>query len=357
MKQLKKILAVTLCMLMAFSVMSIGVGAENEAKTLKILSYNVAGLPIDIDVPLKQAAIGKYINENDYDIVAVQEDFTFHSFLADEVTNYPYQTIHSGSIPWGDGLNIFSKTKIYNESRTEWDSLSGVLDGGNDELTPKGYLYSVIELEGGVYLDFYVIHCDAYGDAGSVAARTDNFRQLSEEILSRETDRPVIVAGDYNAFLHQHNSSKNGDCGMYEYLIQGAGMKDGWVECHNGGDYNDFSYYIDKYGAGYNSTCGVWDSIERVAYKNGGGVELDITKLEYDMLSGDGLDDWSDHPALDLEFTYTKTDDFVENSDPLAEKKEDKYESIFRRIYYFLVDLVKLLSNWDGLMELLGVNK
>ena len=181
---------------MAFSVMSIGVGAENEAKTLKILSYNVAGLPIDIDVPLKQAAIGKYINENDYDIVAVQEDFTFHSFLAAEVTNYPYQTIHSGSIPWGDGLNIFSKTKIYNESRTEWDSLSG-----------------------------------------------------------------------------------------------------------------------------------------------------------------DGFDDWSDHPALDLEFTYTKTDDFVENSDPLAEKKEDKYESIFRRIYYFLVDLVKLLSNWDGLMELLGINK
>ena len=29
-------------MLMAFSVMSIGVGAETEAKTLKILSYNVA---------------------------------------------------------------------------------------------------------------------------------------------------------------------------------------------------------------------------------------------------------------------------------------------------------------------------
>ena len=142
---------------------------------------------------------------------------------------------------------------------------------------------------------------------------------------------------------------------LYETVVNG--MKDGWVECHNNGNYNDFSYYIEKYGAGYNSTCGVWDSIERVAYKNGGGVKLDITKLEYDMLSGDGLDDWSDHPALDLEFTYTKTADFVENSDPLAVKQENKKESIFRKIYYFFKDLVMILSDWDALMNLLGINK
>ena len=355
MKQLKKILALTLCALMIFSVMSMGAGAANEAKTLKILSYNVAGLPIDLDVNLKQAAIGRYLNVNDYDIVAVQEDFTFHPYLAGEITSYPYQTNHSGSIPWGDGLNIFSKTTLYNEYREEWETLSGVLDGGNDALTPKGFLYSVVELEDGVFLDFYVIHCDAYGDKGSQAAREDNFRQLAEHINSRKTDRPVIVAGDYNAFLHQRQG--NSDTGMYKYMVEGAGMKDGWVECHNKSDYNDFSYYIDKYGAGYNSTCGVWDSIERVMYKNGGGVELNITKLEYDMLSGDGLGEWSDHPALDLEFTYTKTADFVENSDPLAVKQADKKEGIFRRIYYFLKDLIMILSDWDALMALLGVNK
>lgn len=357
MKQFKRILACVLCLLMAFSVMSIGASAVGETNTLKILSYNVAGLPIDIDVPLKQSAIGRYINANDYDIIAVQEDFTFHSYLAEEVTAYPYQTVHSGSIPWGDGLNIFSKTPIYNEKRTEWNTLSGVLDGGNDELTPKGYLYSVIELEDGVYLDFYVIHCDAYGDAGSVEARKDNFKQLADEILARETDRPVIVAGDFNAFLHLHEKDPNGDTGMFEHLITRAGMKDGWVEQHNNGDYYDFSYYTNKYGSGYTSTCGVWDSIERVAYKNGGGVELDITKLEYVPLSDDQVGEYSDHPALDLEFTYTKTADFVENSDPLAVKKEDKTESIFRRIYYFLMDLVKIFSDWDALMALLGINK
>lgn len=355
MKNIRKTLAVVICMIIVLSSLVVFSSAEEESCTLKILNYNVAGLPIDIDVPVKQAKIGEYINSNDYDIVAVQEDFTFHSSLADEITQYPYQTIHSGSIPWGDGLNIFSKTKIYNESRTEWDTLSGVLDGGNDALTPKGFLYTVIELEGGVYVDFYTIHADAYGDIGSQQAREDNYRQLAEHINSRQTDRPVIVAGDYNAFLHQR--AGNSDTGIFEYMIEGAGMKDGWVECHNGGDYEDFSYYIDKYGAGYNSTRGVWDSIERVMYKNGGGVELDITKLEYVMLTDETFGELSDHPALVLEFTYTKTADFVENSDSLAVTTENKLESIFRRIFYFLKDLVMILSDWNALMELVGINK
>ena len=354
MKKLRSFLAVVLCLIMALSVLSIG-ATTAEAKTLKILSYNVAGLPIDIDVPLKQAAIGKYINASDYDIVAVQEDFTFHANLVEPITAYPYKTVSTGSIPWGDGLNIFSKTKIYNEEREEWDQLSGVIDGGNDELTPKGFLYSVIELEDGVYLDFYTIHADAYGDAGSVAARTDNFRQLAEHINARKTDRPVIVAGDFNAFLHTKRDGD--DTGLTPYMLGAAGMKDGWVECHNNGDYDDFSYYTDKYGFGYNATCGVFDSIERVMYKDGGGVHLEIKKLTYDVVEYDGLTELSDHPALNLEFTYEKTADFVENSDPLSVKKEDKAENIFRRIYYVIMDIIKILTNWDALMELLGINK
>ena len=354
MKKLRALIAVVLCLIMAMSVLSVTATA-NETKTLKILSYNVAGLPIDLDVHLKQAAIGKYINDSDYDIVAVQEDFTFHSYLDEQIKIYPYETNHTGSIPWGDGLNVYSKTKIYQEYREEWDMLSGVIDGGNDELTPKGFLYTVIELEDGVYLDLYTIHADAYGDAGSVAARTDNFRQLAEHINNRKIDRPVIVVGDFNAFLHQKTA--NSDTGVTKYMINGAGMKDGWVECHNNGDYDDFSYYIDKYGAGYNSTCGVWDSIERAMFKNGGGVELEITKLTYDVIEYDGMTELSDHPALNLEFTYTKTDDFKENEDDLTVKEEDEAENIFRRIYYFFMDIIKILTNWDALMELLGINK
>ena len=348
---MKKLLSVLLCLLLTLSLFSVTAAAGDEAKTLKIVSYNVAGLPIDIDVFAKQADIGRYLNASDYDIVALQEDFTFHQYLDEQMTSYPYTTVHTGGIPGGDGLNVYSKNTIYNEYRAEWEKLSGIIDGGNDALTPKGFLYTVVELEGGVYLDFYVLHADAYGDAGSVAARTDNFRQLAEHINSRQTDRPVIVAGDYNAFLHLGKG--NSDSGLYEYMIGGAGMKDGWVECHNNGDYADYSYYINKYGAGYTSTCGVWDSIERVMYKDGGGVHLEITKLEYDYITSEH-GELSDHPALDLEFTYEKTADFVENSDPLSVKTEDKKESIFRRIFYLLKDIILVLTDWDKLTALLG---
>ena len=352
MKKFKAIIALALAMIVALSFATMTVGAEYESKTLKIFCYNVAGLPIDLDVPLKQAAIGKYINDNDYDIVAVQEDFTYHSYLDEQIKTYPYKTIHTGSIPWGDGLNVYSKTTLYNEERQVWEKLSGVIDGGSDELTPKGFLYTVVELEDGVFLDLYTIHADAYGDAGSQAAREDNFRQLAEHINNRKTDRPVIVVGDYNAFLHQREG--NSDTGIYKYMIEGAGMKDAWVECHNNGDYDDFSAFIEKYGPGYLSTIGKWDSIERAMYKDGGGVHLEVAQLTYDYIEYDGRTELSDHPALKVEFTYTKTDDFVENSDPLAVKKENEHESIFRRIYYFFVDVFKLLSNWDALMALLG---
>ena len=94
MKKFKAIIALVLAMIVALSFATMTVGAEYEAKTLKILSYNVAGLPIDLDVHLKQAAIGKYINNNDYDIVAVQEDFTYHSYLDEQIKTYPYKTNH-----------------------------------------------------------------------------------------------------------------------------------------------------------------------------------------------------------------------------------------------------------------------
>lgn len=349
MKKLRSFLAVVLCLIMAMSVVSISASAA-EAKTLRILSYNVAGLPVDIDITLNQKEIGKIINASDYDVVALQEDFTYHESLVGEVKTFPYQTITTGSIPWGDGLNILSKRPIYNVYREEWDQLSGIIDGGNDALTPKGFLYTVVELDDGIYVDFYTIHADAYGDAGSVAARTDNFRQLAEHINNRKVDRPVIVVGDFNAFLHTKRD--NDDTGVTPYMINSAGMKDAWVECHNGGDYDDFSYFTDKYGYGYNATCGVFDSIERAMYKDGGGVHLEIKELTYDMYG-----DLSDHPALNLTFTYEKTEDFVENTETLVVEKENKTDNIFRRIYYFFMDIIKILSDWDKLMELLGLGK
>lgn len=349
MKKIKKILAITLCVLMAFSVFAVASNAA-EPKELKIMSYNVAGLPVGLDVPFNQLQLGEKFNELNYDIIAVQEDFTFHEMMVLNLNKelYPFSSFHSGGVPGGDGLNIFSKYNLFNEERTTWDSLSGVIDGGADELTPKGILYACIELEDGIYLDFYTIHADAYGDSGSVAARSDNFRQLAEIITKRGTTRPVIVAGDFNTAHHL-----NGEASREVFrsaLIDGCGFKDNWVELKNGGNYNDFSNWSGEY-------FGYWDSLDKVLYRDGDGVKLTPTEFEYKFILNSKGESISDHAAALSTFTYEKTDNFTENEDDMAVNKPEKNRNIFAFVRTLIQDIFKLLFNFDALLELLGINK
>ena len=193
MKISKRLLSVLLSVLLLLGVCGVGATAsEVQSKTVSILCYNVAGLPNinyylgkedGVDVLGNQQQLGKLLNAEEYAFIAVQEDFTYHAALVDGLDAYPYKTIHSGGVPGGDGLNYFSKSPIYNEKRTPWDKLYGVIDDGADEMTPKGILYACIDLGDGILVDVYDIHADAYGDEGSQAAREDNFRQLAKIVM------------------------------------------------------------------------------------------------------------------------------------------------------------------------------
>ncbi|MGN1479123.1 MAG: hypothetical protein ACI4XH_05095, partial [Acutalibacteraceae bacterium] len=189
MKKIKSVMSLFLCAVMLFCLSVLG-SAQQEENTgnFTALCYNVSGLPDinwilgkenAVDVMGNQLQLSKTLKNSFYDIIAVQEDFTYHTSLVKYITNYDYKTNHSGSIPGGDGMNIFSKTPIYNEERTTWNTSYGVIANGADEMTPKGILYTVIDLGNGVLIDFYNIHADAYGDEGSAEARRDNFNQLA----------------------------------------------------------------------------------------------------------------------------------------------------------------------------------
>ena len=181
---------------------------DNSEKTdIKMINFNVAGLPFaafsGTDVGANQEVAGGYLSQNDFDIVAVQEDFGYHKNLVSGMSGFGYMTNHTGSIPGGDGLNIFTTNMpIYNETRVAWNEACGILSDGSDELTPKGFVYTVIDIGNGIYVDFYNLHADAYGGQGSIAARTSQYKQLAEfiEARSAENDRPVIITGDFNNY-------------------------------------------------------------------------------------------------------------------------------------------------------------
>lgn len=348
MKRKNKVLCILLASLLLLAALP-AFSLAADVKTVSFCDYNVAGLP-DFkafigkgtkDVKQNELDIGKVLTSKNYDVIAVQEDFGYHSSLKSTLKGFDYETEHTGGIPGGDGMNVYSKYPIYNETRTKWNKAYGVIANGADEMTPKGILYCVIDLGDGVLVDLYDMHADAYGDAGSKAARRDNYKQLSELINSRGTDRPVIVTGDFNAYF---NMGENDD-GLSEYFLEDCGMKEAWVELHNGGDYKDFSsYFATKVPA-----WGNWDSAEKFFYRDGGGVKVTPQTFSYEFFKSENGTELSDHASASAVFTFEKTDEFKQSDVELSVTKRDAFNDFIKKIFVFMTDFFKALVHLDEL--------
>lgn len=350
MKPIQKIAAFSLACVLLLTMCAVTVLAT-DTKTVQLLCYNVAGLPSisglmgmeNTNVPDNQRQLGKLLNAGNYDIIAVQEDFGYHRCLSAGLTNYPFKTYHSGGIPGGDGMNIFSIFPIYNTKRVPWEKASGVFNDG-DELTPKGILYSVLDLGDGIYVDLYVIHADAFGDAGSVAARNDNYRQLAAMIQKRSSGRPIIITGDFNTSSHLTDGTV-----FTDYMITTAGFHDAWTELYNERKYSDYSIPAAQYGTSYEDYWGIWDSVEKVLYRNGEGITVEARDFSYvDFVNADGVS-ISDHKAASAELTFTKTGAFTENTASFRVSHGDYHNSLLFKVLIILKDLRIVLAHLNDL--------
>lgn len=351
MKRIKKIISVALALLMIFGAVGLTAAAQENTITVKMMNYNVAGMPkLDgTDGAGNHKKIADYIVENDFDIVAVQEDFAYNDSLVSNLTGFDYFTNHAGSIPGGDGLNVFTDgMPIYNEKRVQWEAAYGDIAEG-DVLTPKGLIHTVIEISDGVYIDFYNIHADAFDTLGSREARESNYKQIVKMIDENyeKYNRPVILTGDFNQFLH---TTPDVNSNMYEIFHENCGLKDAWVEIHNNGDYHDFSSWYQT-GLSY---WGGWDSVEKFLYKDGGGITVSPKEFKYTWIKNDAGADISDHAAAECVFEFTVTEDFVENTQKLEVVKQSPLRNLLNFIKWFIKDLVYILSHTDELMEFLG---
>lgn len=167
--------------------------------TFSVLTYNVAGLPQGVshsnpavDTPQISPKL------NPFDLVVVQEDFSYHSALISEDTHPNRSTPSSGGTGLGDGLNTLSRFAFDGFTRTAWSACNGYLDQGGDCLTPKGYTRFILDLGGGRTVDVYDVHFDAGRSEGDAAARKAQVDQLTAEITGSSAGHAVIVAGDTN---------------------------------------------------------------------------------------------------------------------------------------------------------------
>ncbi len=190
-------------------VVSLGVGlllsaprrSAADSGHVKLLTYNVAGLPDGFSTPHPSQNMGPISRRlKGFDIVLVQEDYAYAASLR-QFLELPHQSppFERGE-RWnfGDGLSQFSSWRFSPLSREAWRACHGVVDSYFDCLTPKGFAVAKQELAPGIYVDVYNIHLDAGSTSGDALAREGQVAQLIHAIAARSSGAGVILAGDTN---------------------------------------------------------------------------------------------------------------------------------------------------------------
>ena len=304
---------------LAFIITISAQGTQPEAgryisKTFKVCPFNVDGLPKTISIlgftininndGLEEEgaiAIGKYIANSNIDVFALSEDFNFHPSLATQINDeYTFGTYRggistsnlSGTKVNTDGLEFLAKApfSFAEETCTPWNKTYGYTTNGSDELIKKGYRYYVVDLGGRAFVDFYILHMDAETDPKDNEARASQWEQLRDDILSKSTNRPVIVMGDTNS-----RYTRDDILGLFINPIEATGyyeVKDAWIEhCKNSKYPNlgDEALMVDKLG--YREG----EIVDKVLYLNPKKNGLNIQSLDFDV---DAAFDKSDHKPI-----------------------------------------------------------
>lgn len=263
---------------------------------LTLLSYNIAGLPEIISgAKLPRAKSVRKIGQliSGFDIVGIQEDFNYNSYLYEE-NQHPFRTQTKGKVPFGDGLNTLSKYPILESRRITWKNCAGT-----DCLTPKGFAYLRIQIAQDVSIDVYNLHATAHTNSRAVNARRLNKRQLADYIIEHSAGRPVVVMGDFNA----HYAFEGDDMHGFKEL---TGAVDPWVDFFAEGVIPQPSsdFLIPK----KLELTDEIESIDKILYRNGGGIIFTPKryKIEHQLFVDDTGRHLSDHLAVSLLLTWEK---------------------------------------------------
>ncbi|MBI2374912.1 MAG: endonuclease/exonuclease/phosphatase family protein [Deltaproteobacteria bacterium] len=260
-----------------FSAIALSASSCGVAGSFSLLTYNVAGLPEGIsgshpehNTPLMGPLISKY------DVVAVQEDFTYHDALAAR-SSHPYKSEPKvPTKPVGDGLNVFSRFPLDATARSPWETCFGALDHGSDCLSEKGFAITRLTLEGELRVTLVNLHMDAGRDDRDREARSRQVDQLLSALTSSTARDALIVAGDTNL------KADTPDSALLDRLLTGGGLTD---VCRR-------------------LACGD-ERIDRVMLRDGDGVKLTATSwgIADELVDESGVD-LSDHEGVRVAISY-----------------------------------------------------
>ncbi|MDE6340375.1 MAG: hypothetical protein K2K97_11405, partial [Muribaculaceae bacterium] len=274
--------------------------APAAKKTFTAVTSNVDGLPpvvhIDYGVGSRDVnmnadgsqepgatRMGQLFAENLWDIIALSEDFNYHSYIMNGVStyynagkwrglvdqsnlngsllNYPSITVtnNKGLYMKTDGLGFLTRKKYKvtpgadqegeGTNWVRWDGYYGVTDHEADGLIAKGFRFYQVTLAEGLVVDVYITHMEAGSAPGDNAERAKQLTQFAKYIREHKGTNPIIVLGDTNCRYTRDPIYDN-------FILEiekdtQLHVKDPWVEMMREGEYpepNSPSIMVSQYG-------------------------------------------------------------------------------------------------------------
>ena len=248
---------------------SLTASAQEDGEQFTLATLNVDGLPqkmlvlkLNPDGPgdTGTARIGKYLQKKDYDLVMMQEDFSYHGVLAVWLEDDYKLDEWSGTLELGmnidflhlqnhrfacDGLMACWKNdlQVTPAARTPWTHNFGKFSHANDEIVTKGFRRYDVTLRGGERIVVYNMHMDAtlgedeaeQNGEKDRQARTAQIIQLREDVMQNLDSRPVIITGDLNCLYGRDELKQE----LIDAINESgrATAADVWVELQQGGAY------------------------------------------------------------------------------------------------------------------------
>ena len=306
---------------------------DSVSNTFSVCALNVDGLPQKIlTFSVNETGpgadgtqlISSYLASKGYDVIAVSEDFNYHGTLMSNIEGtYNAGTwrgaLDAGSIAGGifggnfrvdtDGLDLIWKKEhtATDERWTSWNTTYGNLDHGFDANVDKGFRYYKLTLSDGTVVDVYIMHMDAETDAGDIAAREVQLKQLAEEVIANTTGRPKSVMGDTNCrYTRDQLKTLFVDAVNQRSTLT---VKDAWVEFYRGGNYptyyNDGSNAHDLTDSSQGTNSPNYEVVDKIFFVNppsGRQLKLMNVYLEEDYVNDSGTE-LGDHAPLVAVFT------------------------------------------------------
>ena len=112
----------------------------------------------------------------------------------------------------------------------------------------------------------------------------------------------------------------------------------------------DYDELYNKYQIHY---WGYYDCLDKILYRDGGGVSLVPVESEYEYFYAEDGTSLSDHASLSAVFDVIKTDDFKESGISLSVTSRNKFEDFIKRIFLIFTDLFKALTHLGDLKNVL----